>query len=67
MVDPTTEWIASNYPRLSKKFAGKYIAIVNQKIVASGTTSTVVIKKAHKVIPDNEPILMKVPPKGILI
>ena len=67
MIDPTAEWIALNYGKFSKKFAGKYIAIVDQKIVASGSTSTVVIKKANRVIPDKEPVLMKVPPNGILI
>jgi hypothetical protein len=67
MIDPTTEWIALNSKEIFKKFSGQYIAIVNQKIIASGTSSTKVIKKAHKILPDKEPVLMKVPPEGILI
>ncbi len=67
MVDPTTRWLASHFKEISKKFAGKYIAIANERVIASGLTSTEVIKIAHEKEPSKRPVLMKVPTKGISI
>ena len=57
-MNDAAEWIALNYNELSKKFAGKYVAIVNQKIIASGVSSTKVIKKADKILPDKDVVFV---------
>ena len=67
MIDPTTKWIALHSREIFKKFAGKYIAIVNDKVVASGSRTSEVIAIASKVEPGKEPVIMKVPTKGVSI
>jgi Family of unknown function (DUF5678) len=67
MINPNTKWIALHFKEISKKFAGKYVAIVNERVIASGATSTEVIKIAHEKEPNKQPILMKVPTIGISI
>lgn len=64
--DPTTEWM-SKHPQEIFKHAGEYIAISNFKIVASGSTSTEVVRKVQKIDPNIIPRIMKVPPTGLLI
>ena len=64
--DPTTEWMAKN-PKEIFKHAGRYIAVSNFKVVASGSTSTEVIRKVQKIDPKVIPRIMKVPPDGLLI
>ncbi len=67
MIDPTTNWIALHSKEIFKKFSGQYIAIVNQKVIASASTSTKAIAIARKVEPNKEPVLMKVPSKYLSI
>ncbi len=64
--DPTTEWMARN-PQEIFKHAGRYIAVSNFQVVASGSTSTEVIRKVQKIDPNIMPRIMKVPPKDLLI
>ena len=52
---------------ISKKFAGKYIAIVDNKVVAYGLRTSEVVAIVNKVKPGKEPVIMKVPPKGLSI
>jgi|UniRef100_A0A7C6A9V4 hypothetical protein len=51
----------------TKKYAGKWIAIVKQKIVVSGDQADEVYKKAKKKYPGEKPSLAKVPDKEILV
>lgn len=67
MIDPTTEWIASHFNEISKKYAGKYIAIVNNEVVASGSRTSEATEKARKKVPNKEPVIMKVPSKHMPI
>ena len=49
------------------KYEGKYIAIVDDKVVASGDNAKVVIENAKKKFPDRNPMLAKVPREEALI
>lgn len=51
----------------TSKYAGKWIAIVDQKISVSGYDAQKVYEKAKKKYPKSELSLAKVPPKGILV
>jgi hypothetical protein len=44
-------WLAA-HPEISEKYAGKFIAIVGQKIIAHGKHELEVIKTAEKVSKD---------------
>ena len=64
--DPTTEWMAKN-PDEILKHAGRYIAVSNFQVVASGSTSSVVARRAQQIDPQSKPRIIKVPPDGLLI
>jgi len=49
------------------KYAGKWIAIVKQKIISSGNNADEVYKEAKKKYPKEKPSLAKVPGKEILV
>ncbi|MEW6041253.1 MAG: DUF5678 domain-containing protein [Elusimicrobiota bacterium] len=51
----------------TKKYAGKWIAIVSKKIVASGIDASEVFYRALKKYPKTKPSLAKVPDKQTLI
>ena len=48
-------------------YTGQWIAIVNQKVVASGEDAEKVYKRAKKECPGKTPSLAKVPDKDTLI
>lgn len=49
------------------KYEGKYVAIVDDKVVASGDNAKEVIEEAKKKFPDKMPMLAKIPKGDILI
>ncbi len=49
------------------EYAGKWIAIVDGKVVASGDRADEVMEKAEKMYPDKEITLAKVPTDDILV
>lgn len=49
-----------------EKYQGKYIAIVDGKVVASGKKLGIVIDKAKKEHPNKEHSIAHIPPKGVL-
>ena len=49
------------------RYRGKHIAILNMKIIASGTNAKDVWKRAHKKNPGNDFLMAKVPEDDILI
>lgn len=61
------QWLARNMVKLQKKYAGRWVAIVNQKIVGIGKSAVEVYKKAKKSFPQNEPLLDVVPTRECLI
>ena len=45
------------------KYSGKWVVVVNQKIVASGKDSKKLLEKVEKKYPKQTPMLAKVPKK----
>ena len=60
------KWFAASLKDLSK-FRGKHIAIIKNKVVASGSKAIDVLEKARKEHPNEEPVLAFVPREGTLI
>ncbi len=50
-----------------KRYRGKHIAILNRRIIASGTNAKEVWERAHKKNPENDFLMTKVPEDDILI
>lgn len=50
-----------------RKYEGKYIVIIGDKVVASGENAKDVLDKAKKGFPDKIPTLAKVPKEEALI
>lgn len=51
----------------TSKYKNKYIAIIDEKIVAFGENAKVVWKKAKEKYPNKEPLMAKIPEDEILI
>lgn len=49
------------------KYEGKYIAIVGDEVVASGSNAKDVLEEAKKKFPDKTPTLAKIPTQDTLI
>jgi len=51
----------------TQRYAGKWIAIVEQKVVASGDDAEKVYREAKTRYPEKKPSITKVPNKEILV
>lgn len=49
------------------RYGGKYVAIVEDEVVASGDNAKKVLEEAKKKFPDKTPLLAKIPKKESLI
>jgi hypothetical protein len=58
------KWISRHSKELAK-YEGEYVGIVDGKVVASAQTSGQVLQKVHQIIPNANPIIMLIPPKGL--
>lgn len=65
-IDDDLTWIEKNHEEL-KKYSGKYVAILNHKIIGVGSTSVLAYKRAKKTDAENEPIIFLVPSKKLSI
>jgi len=54
-------WIVEHFSKLVNKYAGKYIAVVNETLVAVGESGTEVEAKARKIEPHKMPSVLRVP------
>jgi len=63
-MDEEIKWFASAD---LDKYAGKYIAIIGKKIVASGNNAKDVWNDAKAAYPDKTPTLAKIPKEELLI
>jgi hypothetical protein len=54
-------WIVEHFSELVTQHAGKYIAVVNESLVAVGSTGKEVEDKAHAIAPDKIPSVLFVP------
>lgn len=62
--DRNHRWLATHPKELAKHF-GQWIAVVEEKIVASGKDLKKVVEEARKF--SSQPLLMKVPDDGVLV
>lgn len=60
-------WLNKHTPELQDKYAGKWIAVINQEIVGSGDSATEAFSKAQKKYPNVKPLLDFVPTEECLI
>lgn len=60
------DWLAS-FPKELERCRGKHIALIGEKIVASGKSAKGVFVKAKKKYPNKTPVLTFVPKKETLI
>jgi hypothetical protein len=60
-MDKDDLWIIEHFSDLVNKYAGKYIAVVNQELVAVGESGTEVESKARKIQPRKIPSVLRVP------
>ena len=56
-------WIAKNFDRLVDLYGGRYVAVVDQKVVASGNRPELVEEKACRETGAKVPSVVKVPKK----
>ena len=60
-MDKDDLWIVEHFSELVTKYAGKYIAVVNQALVAVGESGLEVEVKARKIEPHKIPSVLRVP------
>ena len=60
-MDKDDLWINEHFSELVNKYAGKYIAVVNQKLVAVGDSGIEVETKARDIQPNKIPSVLRVP------
>jgi len=49
------------------EYSGKWVAIVDEQVVASGDNAKTVLEEAQKKFPDRMPLLAKIPKQEVLI
>lgn len=54
-------WIVEHFSELVSKYAGKYIAVVNETLVAVGDSGAEVEAKAREIEPHKIPSVLRVP------
>ncbi len=60
-MDKDDRWIVEHFSEFVTKYAGKYIAVVNQELVAIGDSGSEVEAKARKINPQEIPSILRVP------
>jgi hypothetical protein len=60
-MDKDDIWIVEHFSELVTKYAGRYIAVVNEKLIAVGDTGKEVEDKAREVEPHKMPSVLRVP------
>jgi hypothetical protein len=61
IMDKDDLWIIEHFSELVNKYAGRYIAVVNQKLVAVGESGIEVEAKARDIQPNKIPSVLRVP------
>ena len=60
-------YYVSNAPEINRRFAGKHVAIIGDRVVASGRSPLEVWKRAKKSHPQSRPLLAYVPSRDTLV
>ena len=57
----------SKAPEINRRFAGKHVAIIGDRIVSSGKSPLEVYKRAKRLYPQSRPLLAYVPKRDTLV
>ncbi len=60
-MDKDDLWIVEHFSELVTKYAGKYVAVVNETLVAVGESGTEVEAIARNIEPNKIPSVLRVP------
>jgi hypothetical protein len=60
-MDKDDLWIVEHFSELVTKYAGKYVAAVNETLVAVGDSGKEVEDKARAIAPEKMPSVLRVP------
>ena len=60
-MDKDDLWIVEHFGELVTNYAGKYIAVVNETLVAVGDSGKEVEDKARAIAPEKMPSVLRVP------
>jgi hypothetical protein len=60
-MDKDDLWIVEHFSELVTNYAGKYIAVVNETLVAVGDSGKEVEEKARAIAPEKMPSVLRVP------
>jgi len=60
-MDKDDLWIVEHFSELVTKYAGKYVAVVNEALVAVGESRREVETKAREIEPQKIPSVLRVP------
>ena len=61
IMDKDDLWIVEHFSELVTKYAGKYIAVVNETLVAIGNSGKEVEDKAREIEPEKIPSVLRIP------
>ena len=60
-MDKDDLWVVEHFSELVTKYAGKYVAVVNETLVAVGDSGKEVEDKARAMAPEKIPSVLRVP------
>jgi hypothetical protein len=60
-MDKDNLWIVEHFSELVDKYAGKYVAVVNEALVAVGDSGKEVEDEARKIEPHKIPSVLRIP------
>jgi hypothetical protein len=60
-MDKDDLWIVDHFSELVTNYAGKYVAVVNETLVAVGDSGKEVEDQARQIAPDKTPSVLRVP------
>jgi hypothetical protein len=60
-MDKDDLWIVEHFSELVDKYAGKYVAVVNEELVAVGDDGKEVEDKAREIEPHKIPSVLRIP------
>lgn len=60
-MDKDDLWVVEHFSELVTQYAGKYVAVVNEALVAVGESAKEVEDRARQVAPDKMPSVLRVP------
>lgn len=66
MASKAFQWYVSN-PEKLRKYAGKHVAVVDDKVVGAGDSARVVYERAKRKCPKESPLLAYIPAGVILV